>query len=57
MYRDAADVLGLVSGVLPGLGQHAIVPVDVVGVVPQLPLLCVLLDGRQLLILLTCTHI
>ena len=57
MYRDAADVLGLVSGVLPGLGQHAIVPVDVVGVVPQLPLLRVLLDGRQLLILRTCTHI
>ena len=51
MYRDAADILCLVGGVLPGLGEHAIVPVDVVGVVPQLPLLRVLLYGSQLLVL------
>mmetsp|Transcript_35954 Transcript_35954/g.80036 ORF Transcript_35954/g.80036 Transcript_35954/m.80036 type:complete len:256 (+) Transcript_35954:737-1504(+) len=35
----------LVGGVLPGLGQQAIVPVDVVGVEAQLALLHVLLDG------------
>jgi hypothetical protein len=35
----------LVAGVLPGLGEHAVVPVDVVGVEPDLALLGVLLDG------------
>jgi hypothetical protein len=35
----------LVAGVLPGLGQQAVVPVDVVGVEAQLALLGVLLDG------------
>ena len=37
--------------VLPGLREHAIVPVDVVGVEPQLALLHVLLDRRALLAL------
>ena len=50
-HRDAADVLGLVRWVLPGLRQHAVVPVDVVRVEAQLPLLRVLLDGRLLLVL------
>lgn len=43
-YRNAAKLLTLVLRVLPCLGQHAIVPVDVVRVEPQLVLLDVLLQ-------------
>lgn len=42
--------------VLPCLGQHPIVPVDVVGVEAQLALLGVLLDGVQQLVLCTKTR-
>ena len=38
-------------GILPSLGQQAVVPVDVVGVEAQLALLDVLLDGVALLVL------
>ena len=41
------------GGILPGLGQQAVVPVDVVGVEAQLALLDVLLDGVAVLILRT----
>ncbi len=43
-YRNATKLLTLVLRVLPCLGQHAIVPVDVVRVKPQLVLLDVLLQ-------------
>ncbi len=43
-YRNATKLLTLVLRVLPCLGQHAIVPVDVVRVEPQLVLLDVLLQ-------------
>lgn len=43
--KDAAGGLVLVAGVLPGLGQEAVVPVDVVGVEAEFALLGVLLDG------------
>lgn len=36
---------------IPHLGQQAVVPVDVVGVEPQLALLLILLDGVALLTL------
>ena len=39
------------GGILPGLGQQAVVPVDVVGVEAQLALFDVLLDGVAVLIL------
>lgn len=41
----------MVAGILPGLWQEAIVPVDVVGVKPKLTLLNILLDRSALLIL------
>jgi len=50
-YRDAPQIRVADFRVLPGAGQHAIVPVDVVGVVPQLTLLDVLLYGSVLLLL------
>lgn len=47
----AVEAVGvLVGGILPGLGQHAVVPVDVVRVEPDLALLGVLLDGVARLI-------
>lgn len=51
-HIDVSQILICVGRVLPSLRQHAVVPVDVVWVEAQLPLLCVLLDGGQLLILL-----
>jgi hypothetical protein len=50
-HRDAVQLGVLVCGVLPGLGQQAVVPVDVVGVEAQLALFGVLLDGRGRLVL------
>ena len=50
-HEDTAGLLVLVAGVLPGLGKHAVVPVDVVGVEPEGTLLHILLDWRPLLIL------
>ena len=51
-HVDVSQILVCVGRVLPSLRQHAIVPVNVVWVKAQLPLLRVLLDGSQLLILL-----
>ena len=44
-YRNPTKILILVLRVFPGLWQHAIVPVNVVGVEAQLVLLDDLLDG------------
>mmetsp|Transcript_26791 Transcript_26791/g.58382 ORF Transcript_26791/g.58382 Transcript_26791/m.58382 type:complete len:309 (+) Transcript_26791:69-995(+) len=48
--EHALNLVVLVGGVLPGQGEHAVVPVDVVGVVTELALLHVLLDGGALLV-------
>jgi hypothetical protein len=50
-HRDVVELGVLDAGVLPGLGQQAVVPVDVVGVKAELALLDVLLDGSVCLIL------
>ena len=55
-HEDTASSLILVAGVLPGLGQHAVVPVDVVRVEPQCTLLHVLLDRRLGLVLAPPQH-
>ena len=51
LTAQAARRRGAVRGVLPGLWQHAVVPVDVVRVVTRLALLDILLDRRQRLVL------
>ena len=43
----------VVGGVLPSLREQPVVPVDVVGVKAELPLLQVLLDGVSDLVLCT----
>lgn len=49
--HSCCQVVIPVIWVLPGLWQQAIVPVNVIGVIPQLALLGVLLDGGGGLIL------
>ena len=53
-HADTTSLIVAMFRVLPRLRQHAVVPVDVVRVMPQLALLDVLLD-RSLALALHCS--
>ena len=50
-YEDTTALLVGMSRALPGLGEKAVVPVDVVGVEAEVALLHILLDGSLDLVL------